>query len=205
MAKNKTVFIIFLFTLLVSGVSAQSVAIEDTISNKFSYMAGALVEVSSLNSSAVTSFGLGGGLVVDNSFYLGVYGMGLPKTNVLCDNNIYEKRASFKHGGLWIGYLFNVDKPLHYGLDLKLGAGKINYEYSAENLPSIVFDDNVFVMMPAVSVGLDVTTFFRLNFNIGYRFLSGSEEVSKVFGDTIEKDFFSSPFGTISLVFGNFK
>ncbi len=125
----------------------------------------------------------------------------------------YKMHTHFGHGGLWLGYIHNPHKALHWSISTKVGFGSISLSedtFDHENWNDFEYD-NVFVLNPQVEVEMNLTQWFKVNLGIGYQLVTGvnkeyelqegNEIVLKKFFD--QKDF-SKPIGHITFCFGWF-
>lgn len=168
--------------------------------------------------------GGGGAVLLNQTVYFGAYGMGL-STRHSMDNITLVKpdggtvdynnlNAQFGHGGLWIGYLHQSYKPIHFGASTKLGWGSLSvwndvydknfYEYDYYQIST----DNVFVVTPQIEVEMNLLKWFKINASAGYQFVSGvNKTYMNTAGDQVKffdsKDF-SQPMFNLTFVFGGF-
>ncbi len=68
---------------------------------------------------------------------------------------------------LLLGYTFKSDRVIHPILNLQLGSSRLKVED--------VGSDRVFVVQPSIGAELNITRFFRLGLDAGYRHFSGSD------------------------------
>lgn len=68
---------------------------------------------------------------------------------------------------LLLGYAFRSKRVIHPIINLQLGSSRLKIED--------VGSDKVFVVQPTAGAELNVTRFFRLGVDAGYRFFSGSD------------------------------
>lgn len=155
---------------------------------------GPMIEVSSINGETVADVGGGGALILDN-FFFGGYGMGTDAPNITIGLETFD--IEFGHGGLWFGFVAPPNKLAHVYSSFKLGWGETNL---LDGDGDKVFSDNVLVLTPEVGVELNITSWFRLAFSGGYRFVDGSNNLPAGLND----DSFSSPFGALTFRFGGF-
>lgn len=192
---------------------------------RISGFGGPIVEFSSVINEFAVLNGGGGGVIINN-FFVGGYGIGL-STNHFKDISyvhpasssglsfIYSnERINFGHGGLWLGGSLNPSEAIHLAFSTKLGWGNINMiEENDSRYVLYHFTDNVFVIQPQIEAEMNITRWFKVNFGLGYRFVTGIDEkvyVIDVAGGTPQmKQFFKSNefnslTGTVSLLFGGF-
>jgi hypothetical protein len=180
-------------------LSAQHEALFDDVSS-FGAFGGPILEFSSINGQLVADVGGGGALILDE-FFIGGYGMGTdyPEVNfeTEIDGELTEIDADidFGHGGLWFGYVRDIEQKMHLYSSLKLGWGRADLEHDIVDLPS----DRLFVLTPEIGIELNMTKFFRIGLTGGYRIVNG---VSRLPG--LDNQDFSSPTVGITFRFGGF-
>jgi len=155
---------------------------------------GPLIEISSINGETVADVGGGGALILDN-FFFGGYGMGTDAPNINLDGQNLD--IEFGHGGLWFGFVTPPQKLIHVYSSFRLGWGGTNLN---DGTGDKLYSDNVMVMTPELGVEINLTSWFRLGFTGGYRFVDGVNELPGGLND----DSFSSPFGALTFRFGGF-
>ena len=216
MKKNLYLFIILSF--LTSTIKLHAQAEEDTTQFLLSEKAvitgfgSPYVEFSSVDNQFAVCLGAGGGLMLNQTVFLGVYFEGLLTNHYMEDLetivNIEKPKVSFEHGGIWMGYVYKHKKPVHGGLSMKLGWGEIDLEGDESgNNPNSDYDvrDRIFAISPQVEMELNMTKWFRINIGAGYRFVTGIDATYDDQGSQVKlynTGDFSSPIGTISLIFG---
>jgi len=89
---------------------------------------------------------------------------------------------------LLLGYTFNSDQVVHLTSYLKFGKGSL--EISGET------DDDIFVFEPSLGAELNITRWFRLGLDGGYRFVNHVNTAGYTDSD------FSSPFVALRFKFG---
>lgn len=154
---------------------------------------GPIVEMG-LSNELNTSFGGGGGLVL-NSFFIGGYGLGSIDFDALLDNGDID-RVEIGHGGFWLGYTLRPDKLLHVYTDARIGWGAVNIDDRINSFSDL---DKIFVFTPEIGVELNLTRWFRVGATAGYRMVNGVNEAR---GFTDED--FSGGVATLHFRFGWF-
>lgn len=180
-------------------LSAQHEALFDDISS-FGAFGGPILEFSSINGQLVADVGGGGALILDE-FFIGGYGMGTDYPEVIFETEIdgelteIDADIDFGHGGLWFGYVRDIERKMHLYSSLKVGWGRADLEHDIADLPS----DRLFVLTPEIGIELNMTKFFRVGLTGGYRIVNG---VSRLPG--LDNQDFSSPTVGITFRFGGF-
>lgn len=128
---------------------------------------GPLFQFYDKNDEIEISAGGGGGIIL-NDFFIGLYGMG--SSTDPFDEDI--EMLDLAHGGLWLGYTFRQYKLVHLFSTVKAGYGGVNLDFDDE------FDsgDAISFLNPEVGVELNVFRFFKLNATAGYRWVNGIDE-----------------------------
>ncbi|MHB8852874.1 MAG: hypothetical protein ACYC6P_05925 [Ignavibacteriaceae bacterium] len=122
-----------------------------------------------------------GGWLINHSFLIGVGGYGLANAITYHGYGVqlalypnlnfpfHENDIRFGYGGLVLEYIGNHSKLVHSSFSILIGAGNINSGYNSNYLS----ENNFFVVEPELNLEFNITTFFRINSGIGYRFISG--------------------------------
>ncbi len=202
MKSIKNSLLIFIFISLPLFAQAQD-DFEHLLKNrkiKFSVFAGPIFEFSSVHNNFGFSTGGGGGLLLNQTIFIGGYGMGLAPvigTDVILNNVNYDNlEIAFGHGGLWFGYIHNYRKLIHFGASTKLGWGNITLNDHRLANP---YADNVIVITPQVEAEMNISRWFKINVGLGYRLVSGVNET------VLNKKDFNSPQLTVGFIFGWFR
>ncbi len=157
---------------------------------------GALLYEYGISEGMGQSAGGGGGLVFDR-FFIGLYGMTTTDLDDFFNGRDVEV-LDLAQGGLWIGITpesYNVIHPIAtvragYGaLDIRLDDSSQRYEDL----------DKVFVLTPELGVELNVTRWFRIAGTASYRAVLGTQDDAEYTNAD-----FSGWVGGISLRFGWF-
>jgi hypothetical protein len=139
--------------------------------------------------------GGGGGVVLDQ-FFIGLFGMGETFDNPV----IGEPQLAIGYGGLWLGVTTPSHKLVHAYISAKLAGGAVGVTDFEDDWD---YDDNwediTFVAIPEVGVELNVARWMRLSGSVGYRFVDGFEG----WGSYGKKDL-NAPVYNLTLRFGWF-
>lgn len=174
---------------------------------------------------AVTTAG-GGAALFNQKFFIGGYGEGLATEHFIRDlviynnstqqNNDYDKmQLTFGHGGMWLGYIHDHYKLIHWGLSAKIGVGGIGLTYPGFTMDKyeMLMTDVVFVLTPKIEMEVNLFPWMKMNFGAGYRLVSGvnkTYDFREANGEIVTRDFFkssdfNSPAFTIGVLFGGFE
>lgn len=140
---------------------------------KFSGFGGSFNEISYLNGELISASGGGGGLLMNQKFFIGGYGLGYNSFYLTSSDNgqTLNTRYSMGHGGLWLGYVHNYRNVIHVGANMKLGAGGID-EIGGQSL------DVISVAQPEFNVEVNVLSWFKITGGIGYRMVYDLDNVN---------------------------
>jgi len=163
--------------------------------NRIGGFGGPNFQFATFNSDFAYYSGGGGGIIVNGQFFIGGFGMSLQSDHlVTIDQEDYT--VDFGYGGLWLGYVHNANKLVHYTISLPIGGGGIGFEQvdSDEFIP----DDDVLVMNPNLGIELNLTSWMKLNASAGYQFVRGQNTTY------ISSEALNTPTINIGLKFGYF-
>lgn len=153
---------------------------------------GPIVEVGRIHGEVGADVGGGGALVLNNIF-IGGYGLGTSYPEITLENVDYDIR--FRHGGLWLGFLGNQDKLIHFYSSARLGWGKAQIRGDGPAVAS----DRLFALTPELGFEVNLTSFMKMSITGGYRWVNGVNKLN-----VLDDDDFSSPIGMITFRFGAF-
>ena len=170
----------------------------------FNGFGGPIMSYTTIAGKFAHSMGGGGGVLVNNRFFFGGFGTGVTN-RIRSEADIYDGYdINFGYGGLWTGYNFLPQKPLHPTVSLLSGWGNIDIEDSyvndIMNDDLIYVNDQVFVLTPTVEVELNITTFFKIGIGANYRLVFGVDDLIGY-----DNSDFSGPSGFLSFKFGGFR
>lgn len=195
--------IVFLFFILPAFAVAQDSDFETLLGGRkitLSVFGGPLFEFSSVHNNFGLSSGGGGGLIFNQTLFIGGYGLGLAPVigrNVTLQNVDYENlEISFGHGGFWFGYIHNFRKLVHFGGSAKFGWGNISLDDNRLQSP---YRDNVLVFTPQIEAEVNIARWLKINLGVGYRIVTGVNE------DVFEGRHFNSPQATLGVYVGWFR
>lgn len=194
----KTLVYLISFLFISLGVFAQDEYRYNALSEgdwRLSGFGGYLIEFSSFSGELGVSTGGGGALLVNHSFYIGAYGMGLSNDIVSQAPNDQLFNLSYQHGGAWVGLIFRSGDVIHLSGSSKFGWGNL----MVTDTNKILLDrDNIFVITPQIEGEVNVNRWFKINVGLGYRYTAG------VTNNYIDKSNINSPMGTLSFLIGWF-
>jgi hypothetical protein len=133
---------------------------------------GPIFSWSNTNNKTGYGAGGGGGVVMDR-FFVGLFGMGETFDRINIGGN---EQLALGYGGLWLGYTMPSHKLLHLYTSVKLAGGGVavtNFEDDWEFDED--FNDATFVVVPEAGLELNIARWFRLGGTVGYRFVDGFE------------------------------
>lgn len=177
-----------------------------------------IVEFSSYDGEFAVYNGGGGAVIFNNTFYIGGFGMGMTTEHRF--PTIYndygepiniDYNVEFGYGGLWVGYIFMPNNPIHFGISSKFGMGALSlYDSDFEYDENDRHNDFVGVITPQAEVEMNLTRWFKISFGAGYRFVTGiGNETYRADALGTRKEFFkegdfNAPFANITFLFGGF-
>jgi hypothetical protein len=185
---------------------------------------GVLLEYTTIDGSFGLLTGGGGAVILNQTFYLGGFGCGLTTDHIWPDiypdehSNTNPLPAKFSnmslnlgYGGLWIGYINQSHKLVHWGINAKIGGGNVSLidrDYYIDE-SDLVADDNIFVFIPTVEAEVNLAKWFKVSGGIGYRFVGSLDDktYTNVSGNVVnyyENSDISSPTVFLSFLFGGF-
>jgi hypothetical protein len=126
-----------------------------------------ITEFSTINDRFASFWGAGVGAVFNRRFYLAGYAVGYTGRDLKHPEGNADLELAFGHAGLWTGYTFLPEKPLHFTLGTKLGWGGLCW-YDPDNDEDVPVD-GTFVWTPEAGVEFNATRFLRINLTGGYR------------------------------------
>ena len=133
-----------------------------------------------------------GGWIINHKFVIGGGAYGLA-SDVPMPTSPLRRGLEFGYGGFELEYIIASDNVIHATLMSLVGGGGIridNYGWWEH--------DGVFVLEPAGSIELNVTTFFRLGIGGGYRWVTDVNSAFLTNADMTEW------FGSFAFKFGKF-
>lgn len=202
--------LLLVFMLTASALFGQRETIlEDNFDN--GGFGGPRVKFTSIKGNLGVLVGAYGGWLIDHKFLLGGGGYGLAN-NIEADKgvqsvlNFYaQPYIDFGYGGVVLEYYFNPDKVLHSSVSVLIGGGGASYR-GADNDKKLTasggshYDsgDGFFVVEPGLSAELNIAKYFKIGFNVSYRYVNGVD----LYG--LKNSDFSNVSGGIALKFGVF-
>ena len=134
-----------------------------------------------IDGNVVTMLGGEGAILINNSFYIGGYGMGmsddLSQIHVHPIEGPITYNVDFAHGGAYMGYMINTEGLIHFGLSTKVGWGNVwvhkNIFFEDDNLFPNNVNDGMLIVNPQAEVELNVANWCRINFGAGYQLTNG--------------------------------
>lgn len=203
----KNVFLVFFMISITISTVAQQEEFENKEENLFENVSlndisgfGALItQFSSIGNEFSVMSGFSGGVLFNQKLFIGGYGMGLASQYTI-ENPIdtLKNNLDFGQAGVIVGYNHNPHKLIHWTICSRMGWGNLGL-YEEDNYDDLVINDRVFVLSPTVGAELNITKWFKLNTEIGYRVVTGIDKT-----EFYEENEFNSPIANVSLLFGGF-
>lgn len=161
-----------------------------------------LTSVGQIKGKPALFIGGGGANIVNQKLFYGGYGTsiaGRVESEIATGETLSYR---FRHGGIWVGYIFRPYDPVHLSVSLKGGLGGIQQRLvgnTAENDPFFV-SDKIQVLTPEVTVQFNVYPWFRIETGLSYQTLFGVED-----NPNYQKKDFNTLMGVLNFSFGWFK
>ncbi len=123
------------------------------------------------NTHNKTGYGAGGGGgVVFDRFFLGLFGMG----ETFDYPAVSSTQLAMGYGGLWMGYTIPSHKLFHLYTSVKIAAGGVSTTNFEEDWdPEDQWNDVTFVAIPEAGIELNIARWLRMSGSVGYRFVEG--------------------------------
>ena len=165
---TKTLF----FALMLSFTTAYAQQQQETLFQNARVrggFGGPIFSWSNTNGQIGYGAGGGGGVVFDRLF-VGLFGMGETFDNVV----VGEQQLAIGYGGLWLGYTIPSHKLLHLYTSVKIAGGSVGTtDFDDDWDFEDHWQDATFVAVPEAGVELNVARWMRLSGSVGYRFVEG--------------------------------
>lgn len=192
------IFVALLYIISQTGLQAQEkeYLVDGSKKLQVSGFISLIQEFSSYESDFAFSSGGSFGVLFNQNFYVGAYGLGMIKPGIdLRNDNFDEFNASFGHGGLMVGGIINTEKAIHFDVNTKIGLGGYSYEGDLNYIDEY---DAVFVVSPEVGVELNITKFLKVKAGVGYRYVTGFK------ANHVNDNILNSTTGSIGILLGWF-
>ncbi len=141
-----------------------------------------IVKLTVLDGQMAVLVGGYGGWLINHCFLIGGGGYGLANSievpqaqlDIYPSYSLPIQKIKFSYGGLFLEYIGNSSRLVHYSLSTLIGSGNIGYRYYNyyQFDPFTNSEGNFFIIEPAINIELNITVFFRINCGVGYRFVS---------------------------------
>lgn len=209
--KIKSFIIAVLFSLLFINVRAQEdqeeiKTIFDQGVHRISGFGGPFMYFSTFHKDFAHFMGGGGGVLINNKFYLGGFGFGLTTSHPVPTSQ-YDRlnldlntdyKYDFGYGGLMFGYIFGWSNAIHLTVGFQGGWGAISIRNPNDFTDWDFEADPVYVLSPLAEVEMNITRFFRIGVGANYRYVGDVD-----FSNLDDMDL-SSPGVYLSFKFGWF-
>ncbi len=182
-----------LLFLLACLLSFSLTAQHETLFSEFDIrggFGGPIIEIGAINGEVGAITG-GGGALIMSKFFIGGYGLGSDYAEIVIDRRRYN--IQFRHGGFWLGYTYRESKLVHLYASSRLGWGRAQLRRNGET----EFSDRHFTLTPELGLEVNVTTWFKVAFTGGFRWVNGIGALPRLSNGS-----FSTPIGGITLRFG---
>lgn len=185
---------------------------------------GVILEYTTIDGSFGLLTGGGGAVILNQTFYIGGFGCGLTTDHewpaIYPDDHTpvnpqppkYTNMSlNLGYGGLWLGYLNQSHKLVHWGINAKIGGGNISLidrDYYIDE-SDLVADDNIFVFIPTIEAEVNLARWFKVSGGVGYRFIGALDNRTFIDESGTEQKYYetndiSTPTVFLSFMFGGF-
>ena len=208
---NKLLILIFTFIFLQNLLAQEKTLVNPETEITSGGFGGPVLKYTTLNNHGGLLVGGRGGWIINHSFILGggFYGLATEvPVDVLISGDIILKNAdnlNMYYGGLEFEYVVAPLQLVHLSFYSLLGMGYVGYRKILENeicekecKEKGISGDVYFVFEPAINIEMNITTFFRINAGLSYRFTEGAEY------QAIADNNLSGFNGILTFKFGNF-
>ena len=195
----------FQLSILLLFINFQSFGQEQTLvgSGEISHggFGGPVFKYTQIKGEPAVLIGGRGGWIINHTFVIGGGGYGLVN-QIEADYMINNKHPfiNFGYGGLELEYIIQSDQIVHFSVYTLIGAGAVTYKEDIWNDWDdwSSASDEFFVFEPAINVEINITSFFRINAGVTYRFISG------VYYSDLQNSDLAGFSGALTLKFGSF-
>jgi len=196
---NKILFVIF--TLFVSTLFAQQETLLRAGEITHGGYGGPVVKFNNIKGEFGLLVGGRGAWVINHSFGLGAGGYGLTnniKTDIMINGK--QRRIQFGYGGVFLEYVMNSHRMVHFTLSTLIGGGVVTLSDGdyLDNEGSFDNTSPFFALEPEAGIELNITTFFRINAGVSYLYINGVDKFN------LTGDDFSGPSAYLIFKFGKF-
>ena len=177
---------------------------------------GPLISLSNVEGSFAMDAGATSGLVINDKFFIGIYGQKLitkvPRTDltILGYPTYTDGLIKMVHGGGVLGYIHHTNKSVNWGISGSGGVGRVKLLAVPPTfqLGENIYDDLIIIVIPRLFVETNMTPWLKINVSGGYRFIGmmngAYDNPSGVRISTFNHVDYDKPEFSFSLLFGSF-
>jgi len=177
---------------------------------------GPFVAFSNIEGYSAFDAGATGGIVINNKFFIGLYGQKLltkvPRLDLTTIGypTYTDGEIDFIHAGGVLGYIHKTKNILNWGLSGSAGLGMIQLlaKPPGNNYIDKIYDDQIIILIPKLFLELNVASWCKVNVSGGYRIVGMVNGVyENQAGETIptfKASDYTKPEFSLSLLFGAF-
>ena len=196
----KKLMLILIFALISIGIQAQEKTLVGDGHTSHGGFGAPVVKFTSINGDFAILVGGRGGWIINHTFVIGGGGYGLvsdidPDFTTLIGR---PGKLNFGYGGFEMEYINNSHEVVHFTLYSLLGAGSVSLRDKDFDFTVDFESDEFFVGELAGNIEVNITSFFRLNAGLGYRFVSGVDYAD------LEDSVLGGVYGQLTFKFGSF-
>jgi hypothetical protein len=153
---------------------------------------GPVLKVTPVNGDLGLMIGGGGGLLINHQIVIGGAGYGLVTPSKFQGED-YRRgidttlSLTTGYGGLYLEYILMSDKPVHVSIPVLIGGGDATVKSLEKDYTTDFWNDydsrlieesSFFVIEPGLNLELNMLKFFRMDFGVSYRFVTGSDMIN---------------------------
>ena len=145
------------------------------------YFGGPFVSATQINNDWGLKIGGKGGALLNNKFAVGATGMGIESNYISHNNNLSDytnvpMQLGIGAAGIFIEYVFNFRKLVHFSIPLNIMGGGIAVK--DKNTGIEIESSGIFVVEPGLNLELNISRYFISGVNISYRQVIGSSLIN---------------------------
>ncbi|MEO9966665.1 MAG: hypothetical protein ABJF11_12785 [Reichenbachiella sp.] len=170
-----TLILVFVSTSVFSQEMNTIISKEDSSWTSISAYGGPFIGATQLNKNWGVSIGGKGGFILNRKFAFGGIGMGTASDYSFVGNNLTGNtdaslEVSYGAGGVFVEYISQITKAVHFSVPLNLMVGGVSIKDSDMDVES----SRAFILEPGVNLEFNLTKSFIPCINFSYRRFFGS-------------------------------
>ncbi len=131
---------------------------------------GPFMSFSNLGGEFTHVMGGGAGIIINNQFLFGGYGMG-STTAIKQNSTTYgDHEITMAHGGFFFAYVIKPKMLIHPVIGLHTGWGDVLLDSETYQVEQ---NDYVFILLPVAELEINMAQFFKIGVGVSYRTVFG--------------------------------